>query len=72
MGRKPKFSKEVKIKACMDYDKRNCSFDGIADEIGAHSETVRQWYLTYKEHGFSALETSSKNRSYSKELKIRN
>jgi transposase-like protein len=31
---------------------------------------VRQWYLTYKEHGHSAFEISNQNRSYSKSFKI--
>jgi len=70
MGRKPKYSIEVKIKACEDYEKNNGSFSRIADEIGANVETVRRWYLIYKKHGFSAFETSSKNRTYSKDFKL--
>ncbi|WP_416198789.1 MAG: hypothetical protein ACFWUA_03495 [Sporanaerobacter sp.] len=41
MGRKPKDSKEVKIKDCKDYENGNISFDGIADEIGTTKEVVR-------------------------------
>ena len=70
MGRKPKFSKEVKVKACENYEKGNSSFSGIADEIGADKSLVRRWYLTYKEYGPSAFETSNKNRPYSKEFKL--
>lgn len=70
MERKPKFSKEVKVKACKEYEKGNISFKGIADEIGASQEVVRQWYLTYKEHGVSAFDTSSRNKSYSKKFKL--
>jgi transposase-like protein len=70
MGRKPKYSKEVKIKACQDYESGNISFVGIADEIGTTKEVVRRWYLKYKEHGPSAFETSNYNRSYSKEFKL--
>lgn len=70
MGRKPKFSKEVKIKACKDYDKGNDSFSSIAEKIRANTETVRRWYLTYKEYGPTVFETSNKNRSYSKEFKL--
>lgn len=70
MGRKPKFSKEVKVKACKDYEKGNCSFGVIANEIGANDETVRRWHLTYKKHGCSAFETTRKNRSYSKNFKM--
>ncbi len=70
MGRKPKYSKEEKIQACCkDYEKGNGSFGRIANEIGANEETVRGWYLRYKEHGPSALETSHKNCSYSKNFK---
>lgn len=70
MGRKSKYSEEVKIKACKDYENGNNSFDGIAKMIGTSKSVVHRWYLTYKEHGHSAFETSSKNRSYSKELKL--
>jgi transposase-like protein len=70
MGRNPKYSKEVKIKACKDYEKGHISFKGIADEIGATKEVVRQWYLKYKEHGPSAFDTSSRNRAYSKKFKL--
>jgi transposase len=70
MGRKPKFSKEVKIKACQDYEKGYSSLNNIAEEIGAGRETVRCWYLAYKEHGAKAFETSNKNRTYSKEFKL--
>ncbi|SHD77104.1 helix-turn-helix domain-containing protein [Schnuerera ultunensis] len=70
MGRKPKYSKEVKIKACKDYEKGHISFQGIADEIGTTKEVVRRWYLRYKEHGPSVFETSNKNSSYSKEFKL--
>lgn len=70
MGRKPKYSKKIKIKACEDYEKGYDSFGGIADAIGTTKEVVRRWYITYKEHGPSAFETSNKNRSYSKEFKL--
>jgi transposase-like protein len=70
MVRKPKFSKEVKIKACQDYEKNHAGFTTIAKEIGAHEVTVFRWYLRYKEHGPSAFETSKRNRSYSKDFKL--
>lgn len=70
MGRKPKYSKEVKFQACKDYENGNASFYSIADEIGTRKEVVRQWYLKYKEHRPSVFETSSTNRSYSKEFKF--
>jgi len=70
MGRKAKYSKEVKIKACKDYEKNHISFKRIADEIGTTKEVVRRWYLTYKEHGPSTFEASSRNRSYNKKFKL--
>ena len=70
MGKKSKYSKEVKIKACKDYEKGHISFEGIADKIGTTHEAVRQWYLTYKEHGPSAFDTSATNQSYSKKFKL--
>ena len=69
MGRQPKYSKEVKIKACMDYENGKNSFDGIAKILGTGKAVVRRWYLAYEKHGPSAFETPNGNRSYSKEFK---
>jgi transposase-like protein len=70
MGRKPKYSEEVKIQACKDYEECNLSFKDISKKIGVHPEDIRRWYLKYKEHGFSALETLNKNNSYNQEFKL--
>jgi transposase-like protein len=70
VGIKPKYSKEIKIKACEDYENGNGSFESIAKSIGTHLGTVRCWYLKYKEHGSSAFETSNRKRVYSKEFKL--
>jgi len=70
MGRKPKFSKEVKVQACEDYQKGQRSFDSIAKSIGADKSTVRRWYLRYNKHGHKVFENSEHNQSYSKEFKL--
>lgn len=70
MGRKPKFSKEVKIEACENYKKGKGSFRSIAKSLGCNNETFRRWYLTYLNHGPSAFDTSNRNRSYSKAFKL--
>ena len=70
MGRKAKYSEEIKIKACKDYDKGCFSFNDIAKMIGATKSVVCRWYLKYKEHGSSVFKTSSKQRLYSKEFKL--
>lgn len=68
MGRKPKFSKEVKIKACEDYKKGKGSFLSIASNIGCSKITLNRWYYRYLSHGPSVFDCSNKNRSYSKEF----
>ncbi|WP_268234922.1 hypothetical protein [Anaerosalibacter bizertensis] len=42
MGRKPKYSKEVKIKVCEDYEKDYGSFYDIAKMIGTEKSVVRK------------------------------
>ena len=70
MGRKPKFSKEVKFQACESYKKGNGSFVSISKEIGCTHERLRQWYLKYCIHGSAVFEPKSTNRSYCKEFKM--
>ncbi len=50
MGRKPKYSKEIKIQACKDYEESNLSFNDIGKNLGTTKGVILQWYLTYKEH----------------------
>lgn len=70
MVRKVKVSKELKIKACKDYDRGLGSFQTIADGLNVAEATVIVWYRTFKEHGEKAFEIKSTNKSYSKELKL--
>lgn len=69
MGRKQKYSKEIKVKACEDYIAGNASFNSLSKNIGCSNERVRQWYLKYLIHGADAFNPSRKNRSYTKEFK---
>jgi len=69
MGRKSKFSKEIKIKACEEYKSGKGSFASIAENIGIDLSTVRQWYLTYQIYGDKAFEIYTHNRIYTKEFK---
>lgn len=70
MGRKAKYSKEIKIRACKDYEKGNVSYRDIAKMIGSTKEVVRRWHLRYKEHGSNAFKESNKQRLYSKDFKL--
>jgi len=69
MERKPKFSKELKIKACIDYKSGKGSFKSIGESIGVTHSNLRQWYLTYKIHGEVAFDHSNKNNSYTSDFK---
>lgn len=69
MKRKPKFTKDIKIKACEDYRSGNGSYQSIAEDIGVALQSVRQWYLYYERHGESAFEMAETNKSYSREFK---
>jgi transposase-like protein len=70
MGRKPKFSKEVKIQACKSHEKGNGSFESIAKEVGCTESIMRLWYQTYSIHGSKTFDSNHTNRSYSKAFKI--
>lgn len=70
MGRKAKYSKDVKVTACEGYEKNNNTFQEIDDETGCEREVVRRWRLTYKKHGSTALDSSNKNQTHSKEFKL--
>lgn len=69
MGRKPKFTKEVKIQACKDYESGKGSFNSIARGVGVSSFAIKEWYYAYKIHGENVFNYSNKNKSYSKEFK---
>lgn len=71
MIKKAKYSKELKVKACEDYNKGDVSFNDIAQEYRVHRSLIHKWYLRYKEHGPNVFDTSNNNRSYSKEFKLK-
>lgn len=69
MGRRSKFTKEVRITACKSYLQSNKSHLTIAKELSCTKETVRRWVLKYLEHGSVIFDTSRRNKSYTKEFK---
>ena len=71
MRKKAEYSKELKIKACEEYDKGNVSFNDLAQKFGIHRSLIHRWYQRYEEHGPNVFDTSNKNRSYSKEFKLK-
>ena len=70
MGRKAKFSKEIKITACEKYRNGQGSFDSIANEVGCAREVLRRWYHDYINHGDSIFDEKPLNSSYTVEFKL--
>lgn len=66
------YSAEQRIMAVENYLSRRKSMQQICLDLGISSrETVRRWVLLYQSHGAIAFDTSKKNKSYSKEFKIK-
>lgn len=70
MGRKLKYSKEVKVKVCEYYEKKMWGFSSISLGIETTGIVVRELYLKYKEYGVGVFEVSSRNKLYTKEFKL--
>lgn len=70
MGRKAKFSKEVKIKACEKYKAGKGSFGSIAKEVGCDKAVFYKWYHDYVNHGESVFDEKPRNNSYTVEFKL--
>ena len=70
MGRKAKFSKEIKIKACEKYRKGKGSFKSISEEIGCGKAVFYKWYHDYVNHGESVFDEKPRNNSYTAEFKL--
>ena len=71
MGRKIKYSKELKLEIVKRYLKGE-SASALANEYGMSkrgSAIIREWTDKYNSLGEKAFEFSSKNKSYSKEFK---
>ena len=70
MGRKSKFSKEVKIAACEKYKAGKGTFGSIAKEVGCAESVLKKWYHDYINHGDSIFDEKPLNSSYTVELKL--
>ena len=69
MGRKNKYSKELKLKVVNEYIKGIKSLGNIAYELGCCKETVRGWVMMFKECGEEVFNDKPNNQSYTKEFK---
>ena len=70
MGRKSKFTKEVKLQAVNDYLDGNKSTVKIAYDLQCNKSAVQSWIHGFKSQGESFFDNKTVNRRYSKELKI--
>lgn len=70
MSRNSKVNKEIKIKACKDYQTGVGTYESISKAIGVSSTVLKQWYSAFTYHGTSAFNSSDRNKSYSKQFKV--
>ena len=70
MGRKSKFSKEVKINACKKYKAGKGSFSSVAKDVGCAESVLKKWYHDYINHGDSIFDEKPLNSSYTVEFKL--
>jgi len=72
MGRKAKYTFELKLKAAQDYLSGKKSAADIASELDMGKQgagRIRRWSKLYKANGPEALSPKESNSSYSKEFK---
>lgn len=70
MGRKSKFSPEVKLELVLKYIEGKDSINNIANQIGVNKSSLENWIRNYQSLGVCGLNTTSTNTSYCEEIKI--
>lgn len=69
MGRKNKYSKELKLSIVKRYLEGEGSTISLAKEINTAANIVSSWVKKYNAFGESAFDISNTNASYTKNLK---
>ncbi|MBR3839954.1 MAG: transposase [Erysipelotrichales bacterium] len=69
MGRKIKYTKELKIQIVKRYLSEESSYELLAKEIDSASAVVCRWVKKYQTLGENAFDTLKTNSSYTKEFK---
>lgn len=72
MGRKAKYSKEVKLEIVRRYISGESAFELSQEfmmEENKPASTISEWKIKYETLGESAFDSNDRNKSYSKELK---
>ena len=71
MGRKSKYSKEVKLSIVKRYLNSEGLIESLAGEINCGCSVLFRWIKKYQAFGVNAFDTSCKNTSYKKDFKER-
>lgn len=69
MGRKHKYTKEVKLKAILDYEKGVKSIIQLSNELDCSKMSIRAWIRGYRAQGDDFFNNKT-NRSYTEEFKL--
>lgn len=69
MGRKNKYTKEMKLKAIQEYINGVKSISEISSKLECHQGTILKWVTLYKGCGESIFDDKKNNQSYAKEFK---
>ncbi len=69
MGRKSKYSKELKLSIVEKYLDENVSAISLGKETGIHHSIISRWIKKYSQYGDIAFDVKDKNSSYTKEFK---
>ena len=71
MSRKVRFTPEEKEQAVIDYLDRTKSRTQICEELCISSRTIQDWAAIYNKYGIAGFARKTRNRSYSKEFKMK-
>lgn len=64
------FSKEEKLRIIQFYHEENYTLNEVAKIFKVHRDTIKDWQNDYFHFGEEGLERTSKQKFYSKELKV--
>ena len=69
MGRKPKYTKETKIKAIKNYIEGRKSFIDICNDLNCGKTPLRMWIKLFNQYGDSIFDDKPFNSTYTREFK---
>lgn len=69
MGRKPKYTKETKIKVIQEYIESRKSFTDICNDLNCGKTTLRRWIKLFNKYGDSVFDDKPFNSTYTREFK---